>query len=73
MQKLLNCDRFRMNEIINSINKSSVVYTDGDYYTIEQQMIEYFEAEIVKRNYRIFYLIKIDELFDSFLVCRIMK
>lgn len=36
-------------------------------------MIEYFEAEIVKRNYRIFYLKKIDELFDSFLVYNIMK
>lgn len=50
MQKLLNCDRFNMNEIINSVNKTLLFYTDGDYYKAKQKMIEHFEAEIVKET-----------------------
>ncbi len=45
LMKLFNCDRFKMNEIMNSDNRPPVVYIGRDYYTTEQQMIEYFERE----------------------------
>lgn len=45
LQELFNCDRFKMNKIMSGDNKPPVVYIGRDYYTTEQQMIEYFEAE----------------------------
>ena len=45
LQKLFKCDRFKMNQIMSSDNTPSVVYIGRDYYTTEQQMIEYFEKK----------------------------
>ena len=45
LQKLFNCDKFKMNKIMSGDNKPPVVYIGRDYYTTEQQMIEYFEKE----------------------------
>ena len=45
LQELFNCDRFKMNKIMSGKNKPPVVYIGRDYYTTEQQMIEYFESE----------------------------
>ena len=45
LQKLFNCDKFKMNQLMNSENKPPVVYIGRDYYTTEQQMIEYFEKK----------------------------
>lgn len=45
LQKLFNCDRFKLNKIMSGDNKPPVVYIGRDYYTTEQQMIEYFEKE----------------------------
>jgi len=50
LQKLFKCDRFKMNEIMNSDNRPPVVYIGRDYYTTEQQMIEYFEEENNKKK-----------------------
>ena len=45
LQKLFNCDKFKMNKIMSGDNKPPVVYIGRDYYTTEQQMIEYFEKK----------------------------
>jgi hypothetical protein len=50
LQKLFNCDRFKMNQIMSSDNRPPVVYIGRDYYTTEQQMIEYFELEENKKK-----------------------
>lgn len=50
LSELFNCDRFKMNEIMSSVNRPPVVYIGRDYYTTEQQMIEYFELEEIKKK-----------------------
>ena len=50
LQKLFKCDRFKMNQIMSSDNRPPVVYIGRDYFTTEQQMIEYFELEENKKK-----------------------
>lgn len=48
LQKIFNCNKTKMNEIMHSVNKPPVVYIGRDYYITEKQMQEYFKSSIKK-------------------------
>ena len=45
MQKLFNCGKTKMNEIMHSKYKPPVVYIGGEYYSTEKQMKDYFNSK----------------------------
>ncbi|MDU1602883.1 MAG: hypothetical protein E6845_07945 [Clostridium sp.] len=45
IQKLFNCGKTRMNQIMHSNDKPPVVYIGGEYYSTEKQMKEYFNSK----------------------------
>gem|GEM_PF-1876995 len=45
IQKLFNCGKTRMNEIMKSNHKPPVVYIGGEYYSTEKQMKDYFNSK----------------------------
>lgn len=49
IQKLFNCGKTKINEIMKSKNKLRVVYIGREYYSTEKQMKEYFDS---KKEYK---------------------
>lgn len=45
IQKLFNCGKTKMNEIMHSNDKPPVVYIGGEYYSTEKQMQDYFNSK----------------------------
>lgn len=45
IQKLFNCGKTKMNEIMHSNDKLPVVYIGGEYYSTEKQMKDYFNSK----------------------------
>lgn len=48
LQELFNCNKTKMNEIMNSIHRPPVVYIGRDYYITERQIQDYFNQNTKK-------------------------